>query len=450
MTALSVPVLAAAPPDRADVAARGRRLVERYFRLTPLLWLSGFLAPAGVLTLATLAWRRWPRGVVINAIVGLWLAVGAAQAFASFVNAWLVGDVVAGTLRNLVSLGVLGWLFAGLGIAIGYTYGLTHQRMVRSVAMLGLYVLIFGSLALLASRSGASSMIFKAPLGQMLPDSPVATFYFSVALYSTEDSFGDNATRLILFFPWPTALAMGGIAIGAISLRDRSLLWRLVGLAGGAMGVVFSWSRIGLAAFAIVLAAEAFLALGRLARSLLVALALLGLFGLLVGGFDPVERLAHSREAVDAARSGSSEARALIYEKSWEGFLRSPLVGYGWIGPSVHPKENLPIGSHSTLYGLAYTGGAPTIGAFLLALGATLLASGRAALGSDPTRSGRTAFLLALTLLVFSPYEELFSFSLPCLFLFAWIGGALREAFPTAPVHADPRPQTWHSGPQAP
>ena len=133
------------------------------------------------------------------------------------------------------------------------------------------------------------------------------------------------------------------------------------------------------------------------------------------------------RSAVDAARSGSSMARELIYEKSWEGFLELPIVGHGWIGESVHKTENLPIGSHSTVYGLLYTGGALTFGMFALALGTTLVATARAAVGPDQSGAGRAALGLALTLLVFCRYEMLFSFTLPCLFLFTWIGGALRE-----------------------
>ncbi|MFZ1429554.1 MAG: O-antigen ligase family protein [Geminicoccaceae bacterium] len=337
--------------------------------------------------------------------------------------------MLLGTLRNLVSMGVIGWFFAGLAIAAGHAYGLADARFARRVVVLGLYVLVLGTLGLVAAKvTGASSLLVRAPLGYLLPPSPTTDFYFTVALFSTEESFGEVATRLILFFPWPTMLAMGSVAIAAISLRDRSWTWRGIGFAGGTLGVVFSWSRTGLLAFVVVIAAEFFLRLDRLSRSLLVALALLGLFGLFALGFDPINRAVEARAAVDFARVGSSEARALIYRKSWEGFLQSPLVGWGWIGPSVHPKENLPIGSHSTFYGLAYTGGALTLGAFFLAMAATLLATVRVALGPDETGAGRTAFLLALTLAVFCPYEMLFSFSLPCLFLFVWIGGALRQA----------------------
>jgi hypothetical protein len=47
---------------------------------------------------------------------------------------------------------------------------------------------------------------------------------------------------------------------------------------------------------------------------------------------------------------------------------------HGWIVDSVHSKETLPIGSHSTIYGLAYKGGPPTLSAFVVALVLTLAA----------------------------------------------------------------------------
>jgi O-antigen ligase len=117
----------------------------------------------------------------------------------------------------------------------------------------------------------------------------------------------------------------------------------------------------------------------------------------------------------------------LIYEKSWEGFLRSPLFGYGWIGPSVHPKEMLPIGSHSTIYGLLYTGGLLTFGAFAIALAMTLLAGMIRLLTVSADRRDEIIVMILLsgTLLIFCKYESLFSVTLPCSYIFAFIGGAL-------------------------
>ena len=150
-----------------------------------------------------------------------------------------------------------------------------------------------------------------------------------------------------------------------------------------------------------------------------------------MGGFDPIQKIKEVQDSVNGARAGSSLARELIYEKSWEGFLQSPIIGHGWIGDSVHRKETLPIGSHSTIYGLAYTGGLPTLAAFLFAMSMTLLALAWRFLRlayDDPRRSSVLVGLgLALCLAAYCRYEALFNLTLPCLFLFTWIGACLKS-----------------------
>jgi O-antigen ligase len=135
-------------------------------------------------------------------------------------------------------------------------------------------------------------------------------------------------------------------------------------------------------------------------------------------------------------------ARELIYEKSWEGFLQSPIIGHGWIGESVHPKELLPIGSHSTIYGLLYTGGLPTLAAFIVALSLTLSAIvwRYVSVGAQDRR--RTGILMGigvtLCLVMNCRYEALYSLTLPCLFLFTWIGACI-GASEIAPFHSPER-----------
>jgi hypothetical protein len=89
----------------------------------------------------------------------------------------------------------------------------------------------------------------------------------------------------------------------------------------------------------------------------------------------------------------------------------------------------LPIGSHSTLYGLAYTGGLPALAAFCFALFITAAALTWRLMqlaDSDPRRSRVLVGLgLTLSLATFCRYETLSNLTLPCLFLFTWIGACL-------------------------
>jgi O-antigen ligase len=145
-------------------------------------------------------------------------------------------------------------------------------------------------------------------------------------------------------------------------------------------------------------------------------------------GFDPLGLVADLYGSLHAARAGSSLARDIIVDESWAAFLRSPWIGYGWVGESVHPTEYLPIGSHSTIYGTLYTGGLLVFTTFALAMLAIVaLLAWRLAREQDAQerKDLEVALCLALVLCISSRYEALYSLSLPCFFYFSWIGSAI-------------------------
>jgi O-antigen ligase len=252
-----------------------------------------------------------------------------------------------------------------------------------------------------------------------------------------ESTLGEQTTRLILFHPWPTALGVSSLAVGLISLCVQDRRWRWAGLAGALVGVVFSWSRLAMGAAVLLAATLLVLRTPNWLKLLAITLGLAALWALMAAGIDPLSMVGDARAAADGARSGSSLARALIYEKSWEGFLQSPWIGHGWVGESVHPVENLPIGSHSTIYGLLYTGGIITFGCFALAMALTLAAIVRSmwrASGTPSRRNADIAFCLWLVLLLTATYESIYSLTLPCLALFAWIGGVIEASEPADPL----------------
>ncbi|MFC7476223.1 glycosyltransferase [Dankookia sp. GCM10030260] len=98
----------------------------------------------------------------------------------------------------------------------------------------------------------------------------------------------------------------------------------------------------------------------RLRFASLTAFALVANFAVLVG-FDPVETGRSVYAALTEARSGSSLARYMVYELTWRHVLDSPLIGYGCVsGPAARWLPTMPLGSHSSFYGVLYRGGAPT------------------------------------------------------------------------------------------
>ncbi|HTZ70292.1 MAG TPA: O-antigen ligase family protein [Acetobacteraceae bacterium] len=418
------------PPPRIAPATppRGDRLFTGLLRWTVPLWMLGMLTVAQFVVLCRLTATRWPRDPLVRIVAHSWFAIAAAQAFAALLVGVREGTPLTG-IAALFGFGVTGWIFAGLAIAAGAAHGLSSPRVVRATAWLGLMILLLAGVAVVGRLAGLPELYLSpAPLGMLLPHSTTVRFYTSAAVYIREETLGEVMTRLILFFPWATALGLGGLGIFFISTLERHQLWRLLGLAGGLTGVIFSWSRIAIATALAVGAVHGFLRASGRTRFAVILLAIAILALLPFFGVEPPLDLSAMRHSVDSARAGSSMARDLIYQKSWEGFLASPWIGHGWIGASVHPKEELPIGSHSTIYGLLYTGGLPTFTCFIVAMLATLAAlAGR--LYTLPSTADRArihvALALVLCLAAFAPFEELFSLTLPCLFMFTWIGAAL-------------------------
>ncbi|MFL6695204.1 MAG: O-antigen ligase family protein, partial [Ramlibacter sp.] len=412
------PLLRAAPESDETQA------VERHVRWAPLLWVLGVLHIGLAALVAWRAVRDWPRGAVVNAIVALWLATGIMQALSSVLNGILQWDLARG-LRNVLSLTSVGWVMVGLIVAAGATSTLSLRQQSALFSRLAIYTLLIGAGTQAGLSAGLPLTHFQSPVSWLLGSGEFSQAFTSIQLSVDEETLGTVVTRLILMYPWAPALGFGSLGLLLISTGTSHPALRAAGIAGGAFGVVFSWSRL-----AIVLAVVCVCALAvmrwpaRVRLWLALVLAMAGTAAWVASGQLPL--LHEAATAIFEARAGSSEARDLIYAESWRGFLESPWVGWGWVGQSLHPTEYLPIGSHSSVFGTLYTGGllvfVPFASAMLLTV-AALLRSGGA---SPAERHGRNvALCLQLVMCVSSFYEALYSLALPCWFYFHFIGKAL-------------------------
>lgn len=412
--------------------AADRRLYTGMLCYTVVFWGVGLLTLVQAIVIAILAFTRAPAGRLARMVAISWISIGVLQ-FVASILAGVWREQAGQGLMQLVSFGVLGWIMGGLAIWAGAAHGLSGQPVVRAVSILGGVIIVLAMIGAVGVSLGLPRLVLPYTLPMLIaPNSISAQLYGSLAIYIPEETFGEQVTRLILFYPYTTALGLGGIGITLISLLEKDMRFRLLGMTGGLIAVVFSWSRLSLGALLLCALGWIWLRATFKLRLLFVFLALFVLFAISIAGFDWPAALMSVQDRVDGVRAGSSLARHLIYEKSWEGFLQSPIFGNGWIGPSVHPKEILPIGSHSTVYGLLYTGGVMTFAAFVVAITLTL-ASGVVRLISE--KSGRSdevivMLLLSLTLLFFCKYESLFSITLPCSYIFTFIGGALEPQRP--------------------
>ena len=436
-------------PPSAGWMPRGPTLFHAFLKGVPLLWLLGALTPAAAIVTLRLALTRWPRGILINLVIGSWLLIGAAQVGAALLNGLAMGSLAKGLAASF-GFGVTGWVMAALAIAAGAGHHLCDARAVRATAWLGGYILMLSAVAAVARLAGMNSFYIEpTPVSLLLPNSPSVSFYTSVLFFQTEATLGEATTRLVLFFPWTTGLGLGGLAIAFISTLEKDLRWRLIGFSGGMVAIVFSWSRIAIGTFVGVALLLVFFRLPKIFRLAAIGALLCCLFGLVLNDIDPFSAITRARDTAKQARAGSSMARDLIYQKSWDAFLQSPVIGHGWVGESVHRVENLPIGSHSTVYGLLYTGGLPTFLSFVAALSLTFVAVlirllGPAHHNGAGHREALVGLALVLSLAAYCPYEALYNLSLPCVFLFTWVGasiGCTRAAATSDQAMAQPHTQ---------
>lgn len=425
-------------PLRAPAPMR-RTAIEWHVRLAPLLWVAGLLHLAMAALLAWGAARRWPRGLLANAVIALWLAIGAMQMLSSVLNGLLAGDVLLG-IRNAFSLTAVGWIAAGLALAAGAGSPLSLREQGDLFSRLAIYTLLAGVATFAALQAGLPATQLQSPVSLLLGDGEFAQAFTSIQLSVQEFTWDAVRTRLILLYPWAPALGIGSLGLLLVSSCADSAFLRAAGIAGGAFGVLASWSR---SALLLSIACIALLAVLRCPPRVRLAVLVLPLLALVAAAAfsDHVPLLRQLWEAIEDARAGSSEARSLIYDESWRGFLQSPWIGWGWVGSSVHPTEHLPVGSHSSVFGTLYTGG---LAVFLPFAAAMLLTTVAVLARALPARAGnhacQVALCLQLVLLGASLFESLYSLALPCYFIFHFIGKALaaEPAPAAAPAPAPP------------
>lgn len=409
------------------------RAVATFLIATPLLWPCGLLVPVAGLLVMWLALRAGP-SVLVAPLTIVWLLVAAAQAVSVVVNSVGAERGIGFIAYRLLSSGVTGWVLLGLALTLGARYHLATPVTVRAVCIFGGYFLVLGIVALLIhSVTGLRDLELPTPPGLLLPAStPAVQFSFTMRVFSTEDLLGRDLPRLVLFYPWAVVLGFAGIAVFFIAQLERELPFRLLGSAGGLLAVVGSQGRAPIIGMLILLVVNAVLTRSnRAALAFMIGAALAVLALLVPFGITPISLMHSAYDAVSSLRPGSSMARELGYALSVAGFLESPILGQGWVGGYVASGIPLPVGSHSSFYGLLYTGGLVTFVLFLIALVTTLFALIRRVRRGAVQRTG-LLIMLGLTLLSYG--EGIYSFVLPCIPLLLFAGGALADADEQRPL----------------
>ncbi|MGO8732881.1 MAG: O-antigen ligase family protein [Terriglobia bacterium] len=401
--------------------------VALYVRSTPLLWAIGLLIPVGMGLTALLAFgKRW-REVFGTPLLWVWWAVGSFQAMSTILNWAGSTHDIAFLAHRLASAIVIGWFLLGLALAVGCAYDLASSQLIRSVAQLGPALLALALLSIVTFfLTGQDSLEILTPVGYLFPRGiQGVSNSFTMHLFASENLGGVRILRLALFYPWAVMTGFAGIAVFFISLHDKEKKWRILGMTGGLVALAGSGSRAAIGTFLIGCVVFQLLRLRFFDRAVvaLAGICILFLAVQLIGVRALRDLPGALSSRINSVRQDSSDSRMNSYEESWNAFLRSPVIGYGWDGRDVS-GEVTAIGTHSTIYGVLYTGGLLTFVPLCFALLVTSIAVF--------TKSGtnaavhRSAVVIMLSLIALLYSEAIASFVAPTLFSFWWIGGAIR------------------------
>lgn len=426
-------------PIRSRVSPRplplvGGRVGERIATVTrtylvsiPLLWATGLVTPVGGLVVCWASLRSGVSSVLFDPVALPWLFVGVAQSLSVLLNWLQSGLPISQLIYRLLSTGVTGWLVLGVSLGIGRHLNAYTEKIVRGIAILGLHLFAFSLLSFVLSRMiQAESLGLVTPLAFLMPDSlPAKELYFSIRFFYWGESIIPSLPRLVLFYPWSVMLGFAGVSVFFVAISENILRWRFFGCCGGLCAVIGSQSRASMIVFVIGLFVYYFSRKSGLSLLLFLSFGFTASLVGLISSQWVANFISSSSQSVVESREGSSEARQIGYEESWEAFKLSPAFGYGWPGEYVSETIPMPLGSHSTFYGLLYTGGVVTFSCFLIAMLNLLIRVFRR--GIYGSSDERAALVIVISLVFFSYVEGIYSFAIPLFYVFFFIGTTMDE-----------------------
>src|SRR5262249_11526617 len=239
-------------------------------------------------------------------------------------------------VRHVLASYVMGWLTLGAAISIGASGILRSEVLWRCAARIGTYAVVLSFVLYpIALVYPERYLHILTPIGLLLPVSfPLTSFFFGMLLFNWEELFGVALPRLSLFFPWTTALGFGGLCLIFVALNDANPERRRRAVASGVFMVLSSMSRLSFSALLAAGATWWFLRRARRTQLLLVTFGIASAAAVLIASTlwfgSPTGLATAITDRFDDVRPSASRSRELVYEESWAGFQKAPLLGHGW------------------------------------------------------------------------------------------------------------------------
>jgi hypothetical protein len=225
------------------------------------------------------------------------------------------------------------------------------QILYRAACVIGLHSILLFPILFLAYKAHLPESLYVSPLKAV--GGPGSEF-FEFMLYEIDPSNGQPRWRL--FAPWAPALGFVGNVYFFLSLQEKNLRWRYLGLIGSILMCLVSVSRLALLSIIIVNILTR--VLSNLSRPLV--LMVLGLLSLISGIMAPILSMLLETfdEKFKGARADSSRVRSALGRIAVDRWWNEAVIwGHGAVEPGPHMVEFMPIGSHHTWFGLLFVKG---------------------------------------------------------------------------------------------
>ena len=379
------------------------RLVYWSIVLTWFFYLIGglyLLAPAlgWILFLKVLLNNYMGRGVALHSMsVWIWCAGMMAMLVALLSGHILWGLGVAQLLKSTIGWSK-GWALLALFILAGAMLPIRLLLLARAVNILALQTLLLIPLFYIAPKIGLPGTLYISPLSILGGPGPE---FFEVQLYGR--GAGDFVARWRFFSPWAPAAGMVANTFVILSMLDRNMGWRIVGVFVSVLVCLMSQSRLALIAILVVPATSwLIIRFGRPFITILIASAV-GLSGLLSDQLIGLAEMANDRFV--SARAASSRVRAALGRIAVDRWSNeAPWFGHGMVEKGTHLVEYMPIGSHHTWYGLLFVKGIVGFVGLAIPMLATFV---ELVAKAQTNRMARSGLAMTLVLLMYSFGENL-------------------------------------------
>jgi hypothetical protein len=337
------------------------------------------------------------RGQAIPAGAVFWI-VGMVAMTIPLVYAHMSYDMGFGPMFKSLVGWARGWFLLAMFVVAGATLRIRASILIRAINKLGLYTLLLCPFFIATAYVGLPETLYVSPL-QLLLMGPKA--FFSVELHSLDTTTG--LERWQFFAPWAPAAAFVAVMSFALSLNDRSVLWRTIGIVSTIVVCLMSQSRMALVAIPVILIINSMTKM--FLRPWVLMLAGLGLTVIILSLGPLLNLIDDLQTAFTGARAASSRVRTVLQSIAlhrWE--TEAMIFGHGAVEKGPHIVEFMPIGTHHTWNGLLFVKGAFGFVALLIPVVASFI---EFTLKSMRDQSARAALSVMVVTLLFSFGENL-------------------------------------------